>query len=173
MGLSSRVAVEFGAKLTGTAALGAKEANLAQEYAVTLADGVLAGQADRIWTARVTALAASGTQDFDLAGALADPFGSTTGAVFARVKALIVSAFAANTNNVVVGNAAATQWVGPFGAATHTLAVRPGGALCLFTGSADLTGYPVTAGSADLLRITNGGAGTTVGFDIAVIGCSA
>jgi hypothetical protein len=134
---------------------------------------VLAGMADRVWTTQVTALAASGTQDFDLAGALADPFGSTSGAVFARVKALIVAAGSANTNTVVVGNAAATAWVGPFGASTHTIAVKPGGALCLFTGPADLTGYAVTAGSADVLRITNGGAGTTVAFDIAVIGCSA
>lgn len=131
------------------------------------ANGTGAGQADRLYTDTNT-LAASANVDLDLAGALTDVFLDSV--VFAKVKAIFVSADAGNTNNVVIGGAAATQFVGFFGAATHTASVRPGGFFS--TGCTDATGWTVGAGASDLLRFANSGAGTSVTYTVAIIGTS-
>ncbi len=143
---------------------------LAIPKVVDLVDGTAAGQANVLWSDTNT-LAASANTDIDLAGALTNAIGGTS--VFARVKGLYIAASAANTNNVVVGAAAATQWLSLIGTATGTIILRPGASMLVMAGIADATGYTVTAGSADLLRIANSGAGTTVTYDIAIIGCSA
>lgn len=110
-------------------------------------------------------LGPSGTEDIDLSGALVDALGVTL--AFTAIKAIYVKAAAANTNNVVIGNTAATQFLGPFGAATHTLAVPPGGVfLVTFPGA----GWTVGAGATDLLKILNSGAGTGVTYDITFLG---
>lgn len=133
-----------------------------------LASGVGAGQADRIFSDQRT-IAPSGTDDLDLTGTLVDIFGATIS--MARVKLIEVRAAAANVNNVVIGAAAANQFFGPYGANTHTENVRPGGlSLKIAT---DATAWVVTAGTGDLLRIANGGAGTSVVYDIVIIGASA
>ena len=112
-------------------------------------------------------LAASATEDLDLNGpGLLDAFGAALN--FTKIRGLIVRADPANVNNVVVGGAAATGFISPFGAATHTITVRPGGVLALF--APDNTAYVVTAATADLLRIGNGGAGSSVNYDIILIG---
>lgn len=130
--------------------------------------GTGAGQADLLWTDRRTILA-SQNDDLDLAGTFTDIYGQAV--VFARVKAILVVADAGNANNVVIGNAASNQFLGPFGAAAHTYSVKPGDA---FSGTAlGATAWPVTAGSADILRIANSGAGTSVIYDIALLGASA
>ena len=136
---------------------------------VSLTNGTAAGQADRLWSDTRT-LAASANEDLDLAGALLDAFG--TAAVFARVKGLYIAAALGNTNNVVVGAAASNAWA-TFLNATGTMTIRPGGGVMLVAGSADATGHLVTAGTGDLLRIANSGAGTSATYDIVVIGTSA
>lgn len=168
MPMDTRLKLSVSAKLTNALDLLTSTADLAREYALTLATGTGAGQADLAWCDQNT-LAASANVDLDLAGTLTGLLGGT--ATFARVKGLIVAAASTNTNNVVVGGAASNTWVGPFGAATHTHAVRPGGWVGF--GCSDATGWAVTAGTGDLLRIANSGAGTTVTYDIIVIGASA
>lgn len=170
MALTSKLSVGLAAKQTTTLDFGTPEASLVKNYAISLASGTGAGQADRIWTDTRT-LTASSTEDLDLAGTLADAFGVST--VFVKVKGLLVAAAAANTNNVIVGGAASNGFIAWVGAATHTVTVRPGGVLALFAGAADLNGYGVTAGTADLLKIANSGGTTSVIYDIAIIGTSA
>jgi hypothetical protein len=162
MGLSVR------ATMQETLDLKARQAALAFSRSLSLVNGVGAGQGDKVWD-DIRTIAASGTDDLDLSGSLTDAFGAT--ATFARVKGLFVSADAGNTNNVVVGGAAATQWVGPFGAATHTVAVRPGGWFGI--ACSDATGWPVVNAASDLLRIANSGAGTGVTYSIVILGASA
>lgn len=143
-------------------------APIARTYQLMYSTGTGANAADRIWTDQRT-IAASGTDDLDLAGVLVGAFGQTV--TFARIRGLIVAASSANTNNVIVGNAASNGFVTWVGGATHTVTVRPGGLLCL--ANTDATGYAVTAGTGDLLRIANSGAGTSVTYDIYLIGASA
>lgn len=142
-------------------------AEMNERAVVTLQAGVGAGKADKLFSDTRT-LSASSSEDLDLAGGLADPFGVTLG--FARIKAIFIHAAEGNTNDVVIGGAASNTFIGPFGGATHKAAVRPGGLLML--ACADATAWPVTAGTGDLLKIANGGSGTPVTYDIVLVGVS-
>lgn len=73
-----------------------------------------------------------------------------------------------NTNNVVVTRPA-TNGLVLFAAASDALAgLKPGG-LFLFT-DPSAPGLAVTAGTGDLLTISNSGAGTSVTYDIVIVG---
>lgn len=169
MTLSSTIKLSVDASEEVPLALGTSAARLSKSYSLALLTGTLAGQADRVFHGTRT-LAASATEDLDLAGVLTGALG--TGVSFARVKALIIGASAANANDVIVGGATTNGFVTPFGAATHTVRVRPGGFFALSVGATDLTAYAVTANTGDLLRVGNGGAGTAVTYDVIIIGAS-
>lgn len=169
MTLTSELAIRFGVKLDGVVDLGSAQSKLSKSLVVSLADGVAAGQANRVWADTLT-IAASATQDIDLAGALLDALGGTV--VLARVKGLFVYAHSDNTNNVDVGGAASNPWIGLLGA-THKVTLRPGAVFAVAAGQADALGYPVVAATGDILRLTNAAAGTSVTVDIAVIGANA
>lgn len=136
--------------------------------ALNLGSGTGATQADRLFTDNRT-LSASASEDLDLAGVLTDAFGATL--TFARIKGLVIKAATANTNNVIVGNAASNGFITWCGGATNTVTVRPGGVFALW--APDATAYAVTAGTGDLLHIANSGAGTSVTYDVILIGASA
>lgn len=163
------LAVSAFGELTTALDMGTGRAPQSLSKSMSLANGTGAGKADRIFSDRRT-LAASATEDLDLAGVLLDAFGATV--TFARIKGLIVSAAVGNTNNVVIGAAASAPWITLLGA-THTLTLRPGAFVAVGTGLADATGYAVTATTADLLKIANSSSGTAVTYDIHIIGCSA
>lgn len=131
-----------------------------------LANGTGASQADRLFTDRRT-LSASANEDLDLAGVLVDPFGTTL--TFAKLKGLIVKAAAANTNDVQVTRPS-SNGVPIFMAAGDGAAVKPGGVLMLAWPG---TGVTVTAATGDLINIANSGAGTSVTYDVILIGTSA
>lgn len=169
MALTTKLRVNLAAKHTSTADFGTPEASLVKDYAISLASGTGAGQADRIFTDTRT-LGASATEDLDLAGVLTDVFGATI--TFAKVKAIIVGAASGNTNNVNVTRPA-SNGLAVFLAASDGVAVRPGGVFALLTGDADTNGYAVAAGTGDLLTFTNSAGTTSVTYDIAIIGTSA
>jgi hypothetical protein len=170
MPLTSSLRLAVAAKHTSVLDLGTATAPVSADYSVSLADGVAAGQANRLF-ADTRTLAASSTEDLDLAGILTDAFGAAI--TFARIKAMVIKAAAANTNNVLVGGASATQFLSWVGAATHTVTLRPGATLALIAGDADATGYVVGAGTADLLKIANSAGVTPVSYDVVLIGTSA
>lgn len=139
-----------------------------QSYSWTTGTG--AGQVDKMYAATRT-ITASSNDDVDLAGVLVDALGVTI--TFARVKAIIVRAAAANVNNLVMGGGASNPVTTILGGTTPTLTIRPGGSLALVAGIADAVGYVITAATADILRFTNGGAGSSVTYDLIIYGCSA
>lgn len=130
----------------------------------TFTDGAAASMIDTHWSDERT-LAASATEDLDLAGGLTDAFG--TAITFARVKVIIIIAASGNTNNVQVGGAGSTfiNWVAN---SSDIVNIRPGGILVLV--APDATGYAVTATTGDLLRIGNSAAGTSVTYKIYIGG---
>ncbi|GHA28678.1 hypothetical protein GCM10010372_30590 [Streptomyces tauricus] len=137
---------------------------------MSLGSGSGAGNADRLFSDRRT-LAASASEDLDLAGtALIDAFGAQV--TFARVKGLVIAAAAGNTNNLLVGASSGNQWATLLNS-TGVVTLRPGAFLAVGTGDADPTGYAVTASTGDLLKIANSAAGTSVTYDIHIIGASA
>jgi len=169
MALDTSLKVSLSAKMTSALDLMNISGDLnPSSWSITLSNGTGAGQSDLVWSDK-RQIAASGSEDLDLSGSLPGPLGGTM--AFARIKMLAVKALNTNTNNVILGGAAATQWVGPFGAATHTTSIRPGGLFVV--GCSDLTGWPVVGGASDFLKVANSGAGTVVDYEIVIIGASA
>lgn len=169
MALTATVKLSLSGQLSAVQDFGTAQAPAALSQAVQLANGIGAGQVDRLF-ADTRTLAASGTEDLDLAGALLD--GLNGPAAFARVKGIVVRAAAGNTNNVVFSRSASNGFA-LFSAAGDAIALRPGETFAVFCGAADAIGHPVVAATGDLVTITNSGAGTGVTYDIWVLGCSA
>lgn len=154
--------------LFGTSGVATPRSDLSFSQATPLGGGTGANQADRMYAATRT-LALSTGEDLDLAGTLTDSFGAVI--TFARIKAMIFRAAATNVNNVIIGNAASNGFISWVGSATDKLTLRPGGTFALI--APDATAYAVTAATADLLHVLNGGAGTPVTYDVVLIGSSA
>lgn len=129
-------------------------------------DGVTDFKADRIWSDERT-LSASASDSLDLAGGLTDSAGAAI--TFAKVRAIVVKAALANGADIVVGGAASNTFTGPFGGATHTVAVKPGGTLVL---CAPKTGWTVTPSTGDILKILNGSGAAAATYQIAILGTS-
>jgi hypothetical protein len=168
MTLDSKIVLTATLNQSNALDLGSRAGALTLARRYGFGDGTAANQADRLFTDTRT-ITASSNDDLDLAGVLTDAFGATL--TFARVRGLIVAAAAGNTNNVVVGGAASNAFATPFGDPTDKLVVRPGATFALI--APDITAYAVTAATGDILRIANSGAGTSVTYDIVIIGASA
>lgn len=167
MSLTAKLLVEFTADQEGSNDFGGPSFEPKLRRLMNFASGVGADQADIVFVDERT-LAASATEDLDLAGVLTDAFGATIAA--AEVVGLIVEADAANTNNVVVGDATAP--VPLFGGTNPTVAVKPGGIFVLFAPNA-AGQFTVGAGATDDLKIANSSSGTSVIYRIAVLARSA
>lgn len=157
------------ASLLETSALDLVTASAPVDFAerITLASGTGANQADKVFSDTRT-LAASATEDLDLAGSLAGALGGSV--VFARIKGLIVRAADGNTNNVNVIRPA-SNGVPLFLAAGDGIPVKPGGTFVWI--APDATGIAVTASTGDLITFTNSGGTTSVTYDVIIIGASA
>ena len=137
------------------------------EKVITLLSGTAANQADLCFVDERT-INASSSEDLDLAGVLADAIGATL--TMAEVVAILVIADEGNANNVVLGDA--TQPIPLFGGTNPTFAVKPGG--LFFVAAPNAAGLlTVGAGSTDDLKVANSGSGTSVTYQIAIIGRSA
>lgn len=167
MTLSATLTAKLLAEQSSALDLGVVAFDLNEIKSIALADGTGADQADQLWTDQRT-ISASSNDDLDLAGSLTNALGAT--ATFARIRALYVEAALGNTNNVVVGGGTNpfVNWVAD---GTDKVIVRPGGVLLL--ANRDATGYAVTASTGDVLRIANSGSGTSVTYNVAILGCSA
>lgn len=167
MALSTQLDVRLAATLTGTADLSTPTDALVNAVKLILTSGTGANQADMMWHDTRT-LSASATEDLDLAGSLTGTLGGTL--TFARIKLVMVTALAANTNNVNVTRPA-SNGVPLFLAAGDGVAVRPGGVF--LWAATDATGVAVTAGTGDLLTFTNSAGSTGVTYSVMIVGASA
>lgn len=170
MALTTQLTAQVVANYTNPIDLVTGAAPLTYRVRTDLTSGTGAGQADVMFSDTRT-ITASGNDDLDLAATLTNVFGATV--TFARVKALIVSAAAANSNNVLVGGDATNTFLTWVESEPDAVVLRPGATLALFAGVADATGYAVTASTGDLLRIRNAAGGTSVTYSIVIIGASA
>jgi hypothetical protein len=138
------------------------------EYDKTFADGVAADQADKIWHDSRT-LAAAANDDLDLNALTNTIFGSTVTINLAKVKAiLIVNTATTAGEDLTVGGAPAQEWTAWVAAAGDRVRVPADSCLLI---SNRKTGWTVTNGASDTLRITNTGAGS-ITYKIAVLGTS-
>jgi len=139
-----------------------------EQLTFPILNGTTAGKMDLLYSKTAT-LAASASEELDLRGALTDALGQTC--VFVDVRMICVIASAGNTNDVLVGGAAANAFVNWVGNSSDIVVVKPGGCLFLYTPTD--AGYAVTAGTADLLKIANSGGATGVTYTIYIGGVSA
>ena len=164
MAVNAKIGLDIAGTLSGVNDLGSPNMPFALREVIDFQPGTLAGQANIVF-ADNRSIAASSNDDLDLNGSLPAVFGGTIS--FVSVKAIAIRAAATNTNNVVVGGAPTNTFIGPFGAAAHTVAIRPGDEILL---TARNLGWTVTPATGDILRIANSGAGTPVAYDIIIIG---
>lgn len=164
-GVSAALALTLAARLTGTAIAGDTPQFSAHiDRALSFSPGTGAvDQANLLYKATRT-LAASATEDLDLAGVLADALGSVV--VAAEVVVLVIEAAPGNTNDVVYGPTASVGALLGFGDVTDRRKVGPGNFDCMTSRQ----GWPVTAATADKLTVSNSAAGTAVTYTITVIG---
>lgn len=121
----------------------------------SLTQGTGASQFTKLYAVKHT-LGSSATVDLDLAGdsSFKDPFEQPI--TFSLVRGIWVFAHAANAHAINVGPAASNGFMGPWINAGVQQAIQPGqpfAQLCLTA-----AGWPVTAGTGDLFRLTNAGA---------------
>ena len=129
-----------------------------------------AAQADTKFR-KTSGLGAGASVVFDLDALSEFVFGNTVTIAFAKIRAIIIRNLTlASTGRLVVGGNASNAWIGPFGAANDTIEVPNKGVLIL-TNPTYTPGWPVTAGTGDLLKLANPGAGA-VEYEIQIIGTS-
>lgn len=167
MSLSTTITARVQATLASALDLATASVPLDSNTRLAWTSGTGANQADQIWHDQRT-IAASGSEDLDLAGVLSSALGATL--TFVELKAVLVKAAAGNTNNVRVTRPA-SNGVPLFAAAGDGIDVPPGGILLWANpGDGDVT---VTAGTGDLLTVANSSSGSSVTYDIVIIGTSA
>lgn len=164
MTVSASVALQIAATMTGASDLGNPKqvVKIAEDLQFEPGTATI-GQANILF-ADTRTLAASATENLDLAGVLANAFGATITA--AEIMMIFVRAAAANTNNVLIGPAASNGFIGPWNAAADRTVVRPGDWHLLTCQG----GWTVTGATGDLVTVANGAAGTSVTYDIVLIG---
>lgn len=163
-GVSATIDLRISATLTGASHLGsAPQIKASVEKQLSFSPGTATiDQANTLYSETRT-LSASASEDIDLAGAVADALGTTI--ADAEIVAVYVGAASGNTNDVQVTRPA-SNGAPIFLAAGDGLALGPGDFLALTYRK----GVGVTAGTGDLVHIANSGAGTSVTYDIIVVG---
>jgi hypothetical protein len=166
MNVSLKVTASIEGNVSTTKDFGNPQQPVLAKALLDLVTGTSPGQADTVFSGQRT-LAASANENLDLNGSLQDVFGAA--ANFVKVVAIYFRAATANTNNLEIGGAATNGFFPMFGASTDKIKLPPGAGVLLMND----TGWSVTAATADLLKVANGGSGTPVTYDVFIIGRSA
>lgn len=164
MSLNGKANLKIDFENTAAQDAGSRSAKVQKSLLLSFLDGSGLGAASKIF-ADDFSVAQSVNSDTDLSGALVDQFGAAL--VFTAIKGIAVFAAAANPAAITVGNVT-NGIVLPFGAATHSQAVAPGGFYANFNPSA--AGFSIVAGTADLLRIATPATAGTYVFTLIVLG---
>ena len=132
-----------------------------------LTSGTGLDTADQVWVSAATAITGSGTNAHDVAGGLTDAYGNTL--TFVKVKGLFIHNLSTTAGDTLtVGGDVNGLLI--FGTAAHTHTIGPNGVL--FISEPSLAGKAVTAGTGDILDVTED-AGNANTYDIAIWGTSA
>lgn len=134
----------------------------------TLASGTGLDQADRLF-ADTRSLTAAANDDLDLAASLTDVFGATL--TFVKIKAILIHNKSTTAGDIIHVGGGSNNFVNWIGAAGDIVKIGPNGVLLLWNPSA--AGYAVTAGTGDILRITEAGGVNGYDYDIVLAGTSA
>jgi hypothetical protein len=115
----------------------------------------------------IRSLSASSNEEFDLARGISDSFGDTL--TFTIVRGLIVANLDASSANTVLEIGGATNAFDTFlGDASDKVKVAAGGIFIAYNPTS--TGYAVTAGTGDSLKIANTSSDTACSYHLIIIG---
>lgn len=128
--------------------LGSKNFPFLKSLLLQFDDGSGLNQISKVY-ADLFSVAQSINTDIDLNPGPTGAFGAV---VFTALKGIIITADSTNPNNLTIGNVT-NGITSPFGAATQSQLVAPGGFYANLNPQA--AGWPVSAGTADLLRIAS------------------
>jgi hypothetical protein len=163
-GVTANIRLSIAATLTGAADFGTPQAPVKIDEALNITAGTDAlGKADILWADERT-LAASATENIDLAGVLSGLLGGTVTA--AEITAIYVKAADGNTNDVQVFGAASNGFNGPLTGTTPKLNLGPSD----FAFLSGRKGWAVTAGTGDIVLVANSAGGSSVTYTIAIFG---
>ena len=172
MTVTAELDVSLKIKQVGTAFGGGPTYEPTLRNSEALANGTAAGQADLYYIGERT-VADGANDDLDLAGVITDALGNTFDA--AEIVGVMIinkpSGSGNNTTDLTIGGGS-NPFIGFLGGTTPTIGpLKPGATF--FLASSDAAGLgAVTAGTGDILRITNG-AGAANTYQIALLGRSA
>jgi hypothetical protein len=133
----------------------------------SLTDGTAQPDVARVLWHDIRVLAGSANETFDLAGGLVDVFGETLTFTIIRSFCVINRNLSTDADGILEVGAGSNPWDSWLGDGTDLVKVGPGGALFIWNPST--AGFAVTAGTADILKVANTGAGD-VEYQIAFIG---
>ena len=140
---------------------------VALTYSGDIGVGVLAGQADQVWSA-IRTVVSGANDDLDIVGSLPITFGGPF--TPARIVAIgIVNRAQVTGATLTVGNGSNPFYTGLFPAGTSTISVNAGGA---FFWSSPIDPATPVASTGDILRVANPSAGP-ISYKIVLIGRSA
>lgn len=132
-------------------------------------NGTLINQQDLLWFDKGRVLTAGANEEIDLAGTLTDAFGDTIN--FAKVKGISIQNSNTTAGDVLRIGGAASNAFPLFVDTSDKFDIGPG-AYFLYQ-DPSLAGKPVTAATADLLKLEEVGGANDVTFDILIWGSSA
>lgn len=179
MALNTKLKLSLEATLIKTAVGGISAVDpLVLTKIIEYTNGTGAGKADKLYRDERTLAAGVASETLDISGGVNDSFGNAF--TIARVKMLIVinapsdSAATQNSNDLIIGAAAATQWAALLGT-TGTVTLKPGGGCCFWAGVADATAWAAANGATDSLKMANqaGAGGAALTYQLYIVGVSA
>jgi len=173
MGLTAKIEAKITATASWDSDMAAPSVPFIKRILISLADGDGADEADEIF-ADTRVLAASANEELDLAGVLTNIKGETI--TFARIKAILLynSSHLQDTPtdaDITFESPAANGLAGLFKALGDGLDYAAGAGVLMFDPGA--TAWPVTAATADLLKVTNNDGSDQARYDIVIIGVKA
>lgn len=147
------------------------ETNSSFQWSKTMTNGTGSGSSNKLVAKQYT-ISASANEDLDLAGSLTDFYGNTV--TFTKVKVIFIEHSTTTTATTIAVGVTANpfiNWIKSAGTITTDLprvVVRNGGVFML--GCTDGTGYAVSAGTGDILRITNEDGTNSATVNVCIIG---
>lgn len=156
--ISARIAAE----VQNAIDQGTVRASARLDASLVMQSGSGSEQANKVFSDQRT-ISASSNETLDLTS-LTDPLGAAIS--FTAVKAILIVADEDNTNDVVVGDAT-NPFLGPLGGTNPTETLKPGASLMWLNPD---SGWSVSNGVNDGLKVANSSSGSSVVYDIIVIG---
>lgn len=150
MAASANLSLSIQGTLTNPIDLKTGAAPLSYVPLFSFVNGSGANQITQMFTDSRT-LASGASENLDLSGVLVNVFNQTL--LFTNIRLLSMRSPSTNVNTIRFGPGSSNGWTTAFGDASDRLVLRPGG--CIILVAPDPNGYAVTAGTGDILTVTN------------------